>query len=68
VVLSFGFDEEGGGYHVRLQSERVHYLPLTQVQGAGELGKVLLDRFGPDSFAMIVDEGCGLSSMVSTRN
>ncbi|KAJ6627633.1 carboxypeptidase S [Mycena sp. CBHHK59/15] len=44
VVLSFGFDEEGGGY-----------------QGAGELGKVLLDRFGPDSFAMIVDEGSGFS-------
>ncbi|KAJ7291940.1 hypothetical protein C8J57DRAFT_1274231 [Mycena rebaudengoi] len=46
VVLSFGFDEEAGGYH-----------------GAGELGKVLLDRFGPDSFAMIVDEGSGFAEV-----
>ncbi|KAJ6599934.1 hypothetical protein DFH09DRAFT_1129085 [Mycena vulgaris] len=42
VVLSFGFDEEAGGYH-----------------GAGHLGPALLERFGPDSFAMIVDEGSG---------
>ncbi|KAJ7150834.1 carboxypeptidase S [Mycena crocata] len=42
VVLSFGFDEEAGGYH-----------------GAGYLGPALLERFGPDSFAMIVDEGSG---------
>ncbi|KAJ7056189.1 hypothetical protein C8F01DRAFT_1157035 [Mycena amicta] len=40
IVLSFGFDEEAGGYH-----------------GAGHLGPALLERFGPDSFAMIVDEG-----------
>ncbi|KAJ7245403.1 hypothetical protein B0H12DRAFT_1127803 [Mycena haematopus] len=45
VVLSFGFDEEAGGYH-----------------GAGYLGPALLDRFGPDSFAMIVDEGSGFTS------
>ncbi|KAJ7670374.1 carboxypeptidase S [Mycena rosella] len=44
VVLSFGFDEEAGGYH-----------------GAGHLGPVLLERFGPDSFAIIVDEGAGYS-------
>ncbi|KAJ6494687.1 hypothetical protein C8R47DRAFT_1318622 [Mycena vitilis] len=44
VVLSFGFDEEAGGYH-----------------GAGHLGPALLERFGPDSFAMIVDEGSGFS-------
>ncbi|KAJ7484247.1 hypothetical protein FB451DRAFT_1231879 [Mycena latifolia] len=44
VVLSFGFDEEGLGYH-----------------GAGYLGPALLERFGPDSFAMIVDEGAGYS-------
>ncbi|KAJ7238396.1 hypothetical protein C8J57DRAFT_1246473 [Mycena rebaudengoi] len=31
--------------------------------GAGELGKVLLDRFGPDSFAMIVDEGSGFTEV-----
>ncbi|KAJ7093466.1 hypothetical protein B0H15DRAFT_159098 [Mycena belliarum] len=42
VVLSFGFDEEVGGY-----------------QGAGYLGPALLERFGPDSFAMVVDEGSG---------
>ncbi|KAJ7034591.1 hypothetical protein C8F04DRAFT_956270 [Mycena alexandri] len=42
VVLSFGFDEEGGGIH-----------------GARYLGAELLERFGPDSFAMIVDEGAG---------
>ncbi|KAK7059850.1 carboxypeptidase S [Favolaschia claudopus] len=46
VVLSFGFDEEAGGYH-----------------GAGYLGPALLERFGPDSFAMIVDEGAGFSEM-----
>ncbi|KAJ7117493.1 carboxypeptidase S [Mycena epipterygia] len=44
VVLSFGFDEEAGGYH-----------------GAGHLGPALLERFGPDSMAMIVDEGSGYS-------
>ncbi|KAJ7512330.1 hypothetical protein B0H11DRAFT_1698767 [Mycena galericulata] len=44
VVLSFGFDEEAGGYH-----------------GAGHLGPALLERFGPDSFAMIVDEGAGFT-------
>ncbi|KAJ6572285.1 carboxypeptidase S [Mycena capillaripes] len=44
VVLSFGFDEEAGGYH-----------------GAGHLGPALLERFGPDSFAMIVDEGSGFT-------
>ncbi|KAJ7150845.1 hypothetical protein C8R43DRAFT_490977 [Mycena crocata] len=42
VVLSFGFDEESGGYH-----------------GAGYLGPALLERFGADSFAMIIDEGSG---------
>ncbi|KAJ7636725.1 carboxypeptidase S [Roridomyces roridus] len=42
IVLSFGFDEEAGGFH-----------------GAGHLGPALLERFGPDSFAMIVDEGAG---------
>ncbi|KAJ7154545.1 carboxypeptidase S [Mycena filopes] len=42
VVLSFGFDEESGGYH-----------------GAAHLGPALLERFGPDSFALIVDEGAG---------
>ncbi|KAJ6470207.1 carboxypeptidase S [Mycena vitilis] len=30
-------------------------------QGAGHLGPALLERFGPDSFAMIVDEGVGFS-------
>ncbi|KAJ6469326.1 hypothetical protein C8R45DRAFT_837463 [Mycena sanguinolenta] len=45
IVLSFGFDEEAGGYH-----------------GAGYLGPALLERFGPDSFAMIVDEGSGFTS------
>ncbi|KAF8217538.1 carboxypeptidase S [Mycena galopus ATCC 62051] len=45
VVLSFGFDEEGGGYH-----------------GAAHLGPALLARWGPDSFAMIVDEGSGFTS------
>ncbi|KAJ6627647.1 carboxypeptidase S [Mycena sp. CBHHK59/15] len=49
VVLSFGFDEEAGGYQALSR------------HGAGELGKVLLNRFGPDSFAMIVDEGSGFS-------
>ncbi|KAF7318359.1 Carboxypeptidase S [Mycena chlorophos] len=44
IVLSFGFDEEAGGYH-----------------GAGYLGPALLERFGPDSMAMIVDEGSGFS-------
>ncbi|KAJ7865373.1 carboxypeptidase S [Mycena olivaceomarginata] len=44
VVLSFGFDEEAGGY-----------------QGAGHLAPALLERFGRDSFAMIVDEGSGYS-------
>ncbi|KAF7291986.1 Carboxypeptidase S [Mycena indigotica] len=44
IVLSFGFDEEAGGYH-----------------GAGHLGPALLERFGPDSMAMIVDEGSGFS-------
>ncbi|KAF7323581.1 Carboxypeptidase S [Mycena kentingensis (nom. inval.)] len=44
VVLSFGFDEEAGGYH-----------------GAGHLGPALLERFGPDSMAMIVDEGSGFA-------
>ncbi|KAJ7825060.1 hypothetical protein B0H14DRAFT_3110832 [Mycena olivaceomarginata] len=44
VVLSFGFDEEAGGYH-----------------GAGHLGPALLERFGPDSFALIVDEGSGFT-------
>ncbi|KAJ7474443.1 hypothetical protein B0H11DRAFT_2174137 [Mycena galericulata] len=44
VVLSFGFDEEAGGYH-----------------GAGHLGPALLERFGPDSFTMIVDEGAGFT-------
>ncbi|KAJ7096137.1 carboxypeptidase S [Mycena epipterygia] len=46
VVLSFGFDEEAGGYH-----------------GAGHLGPALLERFGEDSFAMIVDEGSGYSDI-----
>ncbi|KAJ7712167.1 carboxypeptidase S [Mycena olivaceomarginata] len=44
VVLSFGFDEEGGGFH-----------------GAAHLGPALLERFGPDSFALIVDEGSGFT-------
>ncbi|KAJ7197362.1 carboxypeptidase S [Mycena pura] len=30
------------------------------IHGAGHLGPVLLERFGPDSFAMIVDEGSGV--------
>ncbi|KAF7354336.1 Carboxypeptidase S [Mycena venus] len=44
IILSFGFDEEAGGY-----------------QGAGHLAPALLDRFGPNSLAMIVDEGHGYS-------
>ncbi|KAJ6529669.1 hypothetical protein B0H19DRAFT_968101 [Mycena capillaripes] len=49
IVLSFGFDEEAGGYH-----------------GAANLGRTLLERFGPDSFAMIVDEGWGYSENYGT--
>ncbi|KAF7348672.1 Carboxypeptidase S [Mycena venus] len=54
IVLSFGFDEEGGGYQ-GLTDENI------DMQGAGYLGPALLERFGPDSFAMIVDEGVGFT-------
>ncbi|KAJ7737703.1 hypothetical protein B0H16DRAFT_1664708 [Mycena metata] len=47
VVLSFGFDEEAGGAH------------SPSAKGARFLAPALLERFGPDSFAMIVDEGGG---------
>ncbi|KAJ7034590.1 carboxypeptidase S [Mycena alexandri] len=49
VVLSFGFDEEAGGYH-----------------GAQYLAAALLDRFGPNSFSMIVDEGLGFQENYGT--
>ncbi|KAJ7154546.1 carboxypeptidase S [Mycena filopes] len=49
IVLSFGFDEEAGGYH-----------------GAQYLAAALLERFGPDSFAMIVDEGMGFQESYGT--
>ncbi|KAJ7737718.1 hypothetical protein B0H16DRAFT_1730219 [Mycena metata] len=49
VVLSFGFDEEAGGYH-----------------GAQYLAAALVDRFGPDSFSMIVDEGLGFQEQYGT--
>ncbi|KAK7020387.1 carboxypeptidase S [Favolaschia claudopus] len=45
VILSFGFDEE-------LADQRY---------GARHLASTLLERLGPDSIAMIVDEGSGYS-------
>ena len=35
----------------------LHVLVLKSVQGAGEIAKYLLQTYGPDSIAMIVDEG-----------
>lgn len=40
IILSYGFDEESGGFH-----------------GAKSLGETLYERLGPDSVAMILDEG-----------
>ncbi|CAK5273408.1 unnamed protein product [Mycena citricolor] len=60
IVLSFGFDEEGGGFHVGSPSQW-GIVVLYLVQGAGHLGPALLELYGPDSFAMIVDEGSGFS-------
>ncbi|EIN06189.1 carboxypeptidase S [Punctularia strigosozonata HHB-11173 SS5] len=49
ITLSFGFDEEVSGTRAFLD------------QGAGKLASYLLEKFGEDYFAMIVDEGGGYS-------
>ena len=41
LILAFGYDEESTAYRL----------------GAASLGKVLLDRWGPNSLAIILDEG-----------
>ncbi|KAK7457811.1 hypothetical protein VKT23_010153 [Stygiomarasmius scandens] len=37
------------------------------IQGAGELGKALLDIYGEDSFAFIIDEGGGFTEQFGTQ-
>ncbi|EIN04704.1 carboxypeptidase S [Punctularia strigosozonata HHB-11173 SS5] len=51
IIMSFGFDEEGGG-------------PYSQ--GAQALANLLLDRYGKDAFAMIIDEGSGYVEQFGT--
>lgn len=55
VVLGFGFDEETGGKEVRFLEIRYNF--LTFLQGALAIGEYLLEKYGKDSFSMIVDEG-----------
>ncbi|KAG9240672.1 hypothetical protein BJ878DRAFT_524940 [Calycina marina] len=46
VILSFGFDEEVGGY-----------------MGAGHLAPFILEKYGKDSIAVIIDEGMGIQNL-----
>jgi Gly-Xaa carboxypeptidase len=65
VVLAFGFDEESSGFEVSF-STHVHrpepFLKRNALQGAGTLGLTLEDAYGENGFAMIVDEGCKMTS------
>jgi Gly-Xaa carboxypeptidase len=59
VVLSFGFDEEASGIYVRhtysynLKRSSIPFTP----QGASSLAKYLLESYGEDAFALLIDEG-----------
>lgn len=57
IVLAYGIDEERGGVDV---SHTIRFpLPCSNdmYQGARYMKDYLLDTYGRDSFAMLVDEG-----------
>lgn len=64
LVLSFGFDEEISGYRVReliLSWTSNAHQPST-FQGASKLAQALLEIYGEDGVAFLVDEG-GMSAL-----
>lgn len=58
VVLAFGFDEETSGLFVSLLSQcLLNIVSYCGDQGAGKIGDYLLEQYGENSFALLVDEG-----------
>ena len=64
VVLAFGFDEESSGFQVSFSTHVFlgFFLKRNTWQGAGTLGPTLESAYGENGFAMIVDEGCKMTS------
>lgn len=59
-MLAYGIDEERGGEHVRSDLTTCYLSDLMMfLQGAGHIAQYLLDVYGKDGFAMLVDEGGG---------
>lgn len=59
IILAFGYDEEGGGVKVRNCPTCILSSSHRSFQGAGALYPKIVERYGLDSIAMIVDEGGG---------
>ena len=57
VVVAFGFDEEVTGSEVGISACGVPTFLLMNLQGAGHLSAALLNAYGENAFAFIIDEG-----------
>ena len=68
VVLAFGFDEEASGTHVSVLRRlmRCPFADQCLLQGAAAIGPYLLETFGKNTFAIVVDEGGQWLLLVST--
>jgi len=68
IVLAFGFDEEVSGKEVGCSLFFDHYQILIVVQGAANIGRFLLDLYGKDGFAFVIDEGGDIGPVVERYN
>jgi Gly-Xaa carboxypeptidase len=59
IVLAFGFDEEVGGLQVSdtILLELGMLSHLCYRQGAQKLSRAMLEKYGENSMALLVDEG-----------
>lgn len=57
IVLAYGIDEERGGVDVSPTIKLSPSCSNVMYQGARYMKDYLLDTYGRDSFAMLVDEG-----------
>lgn len=58
VILAFGFDEEIGGEFVGADKLLLYaHDDNTKLQGAGTLSHHLLEKYGRNGVAMVLDEG-----------
>lgn len=59
VVLSFGFDEESGGYQVGITffTQTIYKLTFSVLQGAKHIAGYLIENYGRHAFALLLDEG-----------